>query len=52
MDEERLLVRDQTKLVGIAKVFGPGNFVKLLKVLESILNKFLWSKPRAINSPA
>ena len=39
MDEERLLVRDQTKLVGIAKVFGPGNFVKLLKVLESILNK-------------
>ena len=39
LDEERLLERDQTKLVGIANIVGPKNFLNLLKVFEAIVNK-------------
>lgn len=39
LTEKMLLARDQTKLAGIAKIIGPSNFLKLLKILESVLNR-------------
>jgi Methyltransferase domain len=46
LDEDRLMERDQTKLVTLAKIMGPGNFIKLLKVAESILNLIPLAKSR------